>query len=288
MKKIKGKIAAITGAGSGIGQALAVQLAKMGCHLAIADIHEQGLESTKNLTQKYNVKVSTHILNVASKEAVYAFTEEVVHFHERVNILINNAGVSMIAKVEQTEYEDFEWLMNINFWGVVYGTKAFLPLLRKAGEGHIVNVSSLFGLLGVPNQSAYNASKFAVRGFTESLRMELEMYGENISATCVHPGGVKTNIITNSRIKTQSGIFKVKEKAVNSFEKTTFTTAEQAATKIILGIKQNRRRVLIGKDAFMGDAFQRLFPERYQKNVVKRSRLAFVDKDVCGAHGEFI
>ncbi len=278
MKHLKNKIAVITGAASGIGRATAIRLAEEKCHVAIADLNKEGLSETAEKIKKLGVNVTEHILNVADKEAVYAFANDVVNKHNHVNIIINNAGVSMTAKISQMEYEDFEWIMNINFWGVVYGTKAFLPYLRKAGEGHIVNISSLFGLVSIPNQSAYNASKFAVRGFTEALRMELEMYEKNISATSVHPGGIKTDIIRNSKIITKEGIFQDKEKATRILEKSFKTTPEEAAVKIIAGIKKNKQRVLIGSEAVLLDYLQRLFPSLYQKAVISNSKKTFITR----------
>lgn len=278
MKNLKNKVAAITGAASGIGQATAIKLASEGCHVAIADLNDSGLEVTAEKIKKYGVNVSKHRLDVSDRKAVFCFAEDCIAIHNRVSMIINNAGVSMTAKVSEMPIEDFEWLMNINFWGVVYGTKAFLPHFVEAGEGHIVNISSLFGLLGIPTQSAYNASKFAVRGFTESLRMELEMYKDAISATSVHPGGIKTNIIRNSKIVTQEGIFNDKEKAVRVLEKSFMTTPEQAASKIVQGIKKNKRRILIGMDATALDMMQRILPCSYQKIISENSKKTFINK----------
>ena len=243
MKSFSGKVAAITGAGSGIGQATAIALAKEGCHLAISDISEESLEKTVELLAGYAVNISTHVVDVSNKNAVYQYAEDTVSTHGKVNLIMNNAGVGLGETVENMSYENFEWLMNINFWGVVYGTKAFLPHLQKIGEGHIVNISSVFGIIGVPTQSAYNAAKFAVRGFTESLREELDIAGGLVSATCVHPGGVKTNIARNSRM----------------------ATPEAAARTILKGVRKNRRRVLVGGDAVMLDTTQRLIPTGYQR-----------------------
>ncbi|MDX1696141.1 MAG: SDR family NAD(P)-dependent oxidoreductase, partial [Ketobacteraceae bacterium] len=204
MKNYRDKVAAITGAGSGIGRATALMLAEQGCHLALSDVDEKGLLETAS--QVSGVRCTHHIVDVADREAVYAWANQVFQEHGRINIIMNNAGVGLGDTVEQMKYEDFEWLMNINFWGVVYGTKAFLPYLKQSGEGHIINVSSVFGLIGVPTQSAYNAAKFAVRGFTESLREELEIEDACVSATSIHPGGIKTNIARNSRLGDGSSI----------------------------------------------------------------------------------
>ena len=199
MKSLKGKVAVITGAGSGIGQATAEALAKQGCELAISDINERGLAETRARCESHGVRVSSARVDVADRAAMYAWADNVVADHGRVNIVINNAGVALGATIEDMSYEDQEWLMGINFWGVVYGTKAFLPHIKKTGDGHVVNISSVFGLIAVPTQSAYNAAKFAVRGFTECLREEMDMEDCGIGVTCVHPGGIKTNIARASR-----------------------------------------------------------------------------------------
>ncbi len=200
MKDFRGRVAAITGAGSGIGRALANALARQGAHLALSDIDDAGLAETVVQCEGLGVKITSEHVDVADRCAVYAWADCVVAEHGHVNLIINNAGVALGATVESMSYEDFEWLMNINFWGVVYGTKAFLPHLKLSGEGHIVNLSSVFGLISVPSQSAYNAAKFAVRGFSDTLRMELEIDGANLSVTTVHPGGIKTNIARNARV----------------------------------------------------------------------------------------
>src|ERR1700689_2657232 len=200
MHDFNGRGAAITGAGSGIGRALANNLARKGAHLALSDINDEGLAEAVAQCEGHGGKVTAQHLDVADRAAVYSWADEVVGDHGQVNLVINNAGVALGATIEAMSYEDFEWLMNINFWGVVYGTKAFLPHLKLSGEGHIVNISSVFGLISVPSQSAYNAAKFAVRGFTDSLRMELEIEDANVSVTTVHPGGIKTNIARNARM----------------------------------------------------------------------------------------
>lgn len=263
MKSFVGKVAAITGAGSGIGQATAIALAKEGCHLAISDISQQSLEDTVELLAGYSVKVSTHVVDVSDRKAVYQYADDVVAAHGKVNMIMNNAGVGLGETVEKMRYEDFEWLMNINFWGVVYGTKAFLPHLKQSGEGHIINISSIFGIIGVPTQSAYNAAKFAVRGFTESLREELEIERCGVSATSVHPGGVKTNIAKNSRMGDLD--MGSKEDISELFDKIAMTTPESAARIILTGVRKNRRRVLVGADAAVMDTAQRLIPTGYQR-----------------------
>ena len=266
MKSFSGKVAAITGSGSGIGQATAIALAKEGCHLAISDISRESLDNTIELLAGYPVNISTHVVDVSDREAVYKYAEDTVATHGKVNLIMNNAGVGLGETVDNMSYENFEWLMNINFWGVVYGTKAFLPHLKQAGEGHIINISSVFGIISVPTQSAYNAAKFAVRGFTESLREELDIAGDAVSATCVHPGGVKTNIARNSRMGDMGSMsIGDKEDVANMFEKIAMTTPEAAAKTILKGVRKNQRRILVGGDAIMLDTTQRLIPTGYQR-----------------------
>jgi len=276
MKSFTNKVAAITGAGSGIGQALAIQLASQGCHLALSDVNEDGLKETLKQLKNTEIKVSTHIVDVAKREEVYQYAEDVVAEHGQVNLIINNAGVALGETVESMSYDNFEWLMNINFWGVVYGTKAFLPYLKESGDGHIVNISSIFGIISVPTQSAYNAAKFAVRGFTESLREELEIEAGCVSASSVHPGGIKTNIARNSRMGDIESVSNTdKNEAVSQFEKIARTTPSKAANIILAGVKNNQRRILVGSDAVVIDWLQRVSPTGYQKVLesgVKLSR----------------
>jgi NAD(P)-dependent dehydrogenase (short-subunit alcohol dehydrogenase family) len=270
MKSVKGRVAAITGAGSGIGRATAELLARNGCHVAISDVNEQGLEQTAEKCRVHGARVHTARVDVANREAVHAWADEVARELGAVHLVINNAGVALGATIEDTRYEDFEWLMNINFWGVVHGTKAFLPYLKAAGEGHIVNVSSVFGLIAVPTQAAYNAAKFAVKGFTEALRQELEVEGLPIGVTCVHPGGIKTNIARSARSIPRKGWVGPDSSA--DFEKLFSTTPERAASDILSAILKNRRRLLIGSDAVLIDLLQRLLPTLYQRLLVAGAR----------------
>jgi len=251
-------VAAVTGAGSGIGRELALQLAKAGCHLAIADINEAGLNETRDLLAPYPVELSCHLVDVAQREQVQNFADHAHKHHGKINLVINNAGVTVFDSVENSSYQDLEWIMNINFWGVVHGTKAFLPYLKEQAQAHIVNVSSVFGLVGVPQQCAYNASKFAIRGFTESLRQE--MAGSNLGVSCVHPGGIATAIVVNGRYPGGN-----KDAAITGFEKLAITTAESAANTILTGVLKNRGRILIGRDAKLVDLISRLFPQSYGK-----------------------
>lgn len=270
MKSFTDKVAVITGAGSGIGRALASELAAAGARLALTDISETGLKETADQLGLGQDRLLTKVFDVSDREAVYSFADEVIAHFGAAHLVVNNAGVALGATVAEMSYEDFEWLMGINFWGVVYGTKAFLPHLKAAGEGHIVNISSVFGLIGVPTQSAYNAAKFAVRGFTEALRQELEIEDGNVSCTTVHPGGIKTNIARNARmgasVEKMTGADA--DKARRDFEKMFRTTPEEAASTILKGVRGNRRRVLIGADAHAIDSMQRLLPTSYQRILV--------------------
>lgn len=274
IKSFKNKVAVVTGAGSGIGRSLAVALAKQGCHLALSDVNDKGLQETLALINEPGIKVTTAHLDVANREAVYAHAEEVIANHGKANIIINNAGVALSETIENMSYDNFEWVMNIDFWGVVYGTKAFLPHLKATGEGQVVNISSVFGLIAVPTQGAYNAAKFAVRGFTECLREELEIDNCGVSATCVHPGGIKTGIAKNSRVGNM-GVLNPKPGAdlAAQFDKVARTTSDEAALTIIEGIRRNKRRVLIGADAYVIDNVQRFLPTGYQKVLESLSRV---------------
>jgi NAD(P)-dependent dehydrogenase (short-subunit alcohol dehydrogenase family) len=276
MKSFENKVAAITGAGSGMGRSLAVLLAKRGCHVAISDVDEKNLAETARLAGAHGVKVTSKRVDVASRAEVYAWADEVVADHGKCNIIFNNAGVAYGSSVEGSEYEDAEWVVDINFWGVVYGTKAFLPHLRASGEGHVVNTSSLFGLVGFPGQSTYNATKFAVRGFTEALRIELDMMKAPVSATSVHPGGIKTNIARAARMNDSVMDLGVKDLASShlQIEKQFRCTADNAAEIILRGVQRNARRVLVGTDARIYDLVQRLVPSSYQWIVIKAARFA--------------
>jgi len=274
MKVLKGKVAAITGAGSGIGQQLAVLLAKEGCNLALSDVNEKGLAATVELVKSSGVKVTTQKVDVSKLEQVSAWAKDAEKQHGKVNIIINNAGVAMGSTVEGMSYTDLEWMMGINFWGVVYGTKEFLPLLKKAGDGHIVNISSLFGLTSQPTQSAYNASKFAVRGFTESLRQELDIQKCGVSSTCVHPGGIRTNIANAARMSDSvSSLGMNAAKSIAEFNKMLRIPPEEAARQIIEAIRHDQRRLLIGNDAKVLDLVQRIMPQGYQKLVGTATQL---------------
>jgi short-subunit dehydrogenase len=259
MIKYKGSVAVITGASSGIGRALALKLADKGCHLALVDKDQTGLTMVEELVLSKGVKCLIQNLDVADNQSFINFAEQVNEHFGAVDMIFNNAGVSLIDSVETQTIEDFHWLMDINFWGVVHGTTAFLPYLKKSPQAHIVNVSSLFGLLSLPLQSAYNASKFAVRGFTEALKME--MAGSNVSVHCVHPGGIKTNITNNAKISSKHV---TRSEILEGFNKQAITTAEQAADIILKGMEENKRRILVGKDAESLDDVVRKFPDTYE------------------------
>jgi NAD(P)-dependent dehydrogenase (short-subunit alcohol dehydrogenase family) len=276
MKSFSNKVAAITGAGSGMGRSLAINLAKRGCQVAISDVDEASLAETAKLAGVHGVKVTSKRVDVSKRDEVYAWADEVVADHGKCNLIFNNAGVGYGASVEGCEYDDAEWVVGINFWGVVYGTKAFLPHLRASGDGHVVNTSSLFGLLGFPGQSTYNATKFAVRGFTEALRIELDMMNAPVSATSVHPGGIKTNIARTARMNKSVMDLGVKD-LTNShlqIEKQFRVTADDAAEIILRGVQRNARRVLVGTDAKIYDLMQRVIPSSYQWIVIKAARYA--------------
>jgi short-subunit dehydrogenase len=260
-----GDVAVITGAGSGVGRALAVRLAGRGCVLLLADIDETGLSQTAGQVEEAGAACTSHVVDVADRAAVEAFAAGVAARHAHVNLLINNAGVTVVDEAESMDYEDFEWVMQINFWGVVYGTKAFLPSLRRADAAHIVNMSSVFGLMGMPLQSAYNASKFAVRGFTEALKMELA--GSHIGVSCVHPGGIRTRIGRNSRIR-DVALSAPSDEIIRQFERFAMTSPDKAAAAIIRGIEKRRQRVLIGPDARFIDWIVRLVPRSYGKIIL--------------------
>ena len=257
-----GRTIAITGGASGIGQALAVELAKRGSDVALCDLDEAGLEETRQRVERLGRKVTTRLVDVSDRAAVEGFRDMTLEAHGRVDGIVNNAGVSLSESVSDMSYEDLEWIVGINFWGVVYGTKAFLPALLERDDGWVVNLSSVFGIIAVPYQSAYNATKFAVRGFTEALRAELHETG--VTALTVHPGGIKTNIVRKGRIRaTPDGVDKAH--VVENFDKEMArTTAEQAGAIIADAMAARQPRVLVGPDAHLIDAVQRALPVRYQ------------------------
>jgi short-subunit dehydrogenase len=260
-------MAVVTGAGSGIGRALAQQLAAAGSALALADIDETGLLQTSESLLTKGALVTTHVLDVADEEGVRSFAEDVSKRHGRVTLLINNAGIALHGDFEEVSLDDFRSLMNINFWGTVYGVKFFLPLLRREKRAQIVNISSIFGVIAPAGQCAYAASKFAVRGFTEALRHELA--GSNVSVSCVHPGGIRTQIARRARIGAGVTGTGHQEKAAQ-FEKLLQTSPEKAAERILRGVERREPRILIGSDAYQADILQRLRPATYWKTLWRR------------------
>ncbi len=253
----------VSGAGSGIGRGLAQVLVSKGAQLAIADINEAGLRETGELLG--GAKVLSQRLDVAERDAVHAFAKKVEAHYGRADVVIANAGVDLSQRVVDTGYDDFEWLMNINFWGVVHHVKAFLPGMLERNEGALVNVSSLFGLIGWPCHSAYVASKFAVRGYTETLRHELK--GTGVKAICVHPGGVATNIVKSSRYFVDDAGRSDKSKMEREFNKVARTSPDRAAAIIVDAVEKGRERVLVGRDASALDRLQRWLPGSYFKVI---------------------
>ena len=266
--ELHGRVVAVTGAASGIGRELAIELVGRGADVAISDVDEAGLADTVERCRRRapGRAVTASTLDVADREAVEAWASAVVGDHGRVNGIINNAGVALVAPIARMSYDDLQWLMGINFWGVVHGTMAFLPHLKAAGEGHVVNISSVFGLTAIPSQAAYNASKFAVRGFTDCLRIELDLERAGVSATTVHPGGIRTNIVRNARIDPRSKDVRGRD-LVREFDRVTATKPDKAARVILDGIERDKRRVLIGPDARVFDAMSRL-PAAFTQRVV--------------------
>ena len=280
MRRFADKVAVITGAGSGIGRALALDLAGHGAQLAISDISQERVDETVELCQKLGAQVRGYRLDVADRAAVLAHAEQVVGEFGRANLVINNAGVALAASVLDMKWDDLEWVMNIDFWGVVHGTKAFLPHLIASGDGHIVNISSVFGLVGVPTQSAYNAAKFAVRGFTEALRQEMAIGRYPVGVSCVHPGGVRTNIARDARTSSEADSSTVRER----FDQTMPTSPAKAAQIILRGVRANHPRILVGPDAYAFDATARVLGPLYQRVTAGGARLAgFFGIDVPGA-----
>jgi hypothetical protein len=279
MTIISGKIAVITGAGSGIGRALAYELARRGAKLALSDVDTTGLAETARHARVIGAQVHEQRLDVTDRPAVLAYADTVATEFGTVNIVVNNAGVAFTGDVEKMSFEQIERVVDVDFWGVVNGTKAFLPHLIASGDGHVVNISSLFGLLSMPSQSAYNAAKFAVRGFTESLRQELILAKRPVQVTCVHPGGIQTAIARNA-----GAIAGLNQTETAAFfdSKLAKTSPDSAAKTIARGIAGNKPRVLVGPDAKFLDALVRLLGSRYQRlftTLAGRVRPSAADTD---------
>ena len=276
MKSLKDKVVVITGAGSGIGRALALNCAKRGSLLALSDVDETGLAETVALVTDAGArKVRSDRLDVADRDAFSRYALNIVQDFGRVNVVVNNAGVALAGDLTDLEYNDMDWIVGINFWGVVHGTKEFLPHLIASGDGHVVNLSSLFGLVSMPGQSMYNATKYAVRGMTEALREEMLIAGHPVGVTSVHPGGIKTAIARNARVSAKED----KTATANLFDKKLARmTPEKAAEIIVKGILKNQARVLVGIDAHVIHQFAKLTGSRYQDVIAKGSKRLLPEK----------
>jgi len=270
VKTLSDKVVVITGAGSGIGRALALDLARRGSLLALSDVDEAGLAETVAQAQEAGAtQVKSDRLDVADRDAFGRYALDVVELFGRVNVVINNAGVALAGDFNDLEYTDIDWIVGVNFWGVVHGTKEFLPHLIASGDGHVVNLSSLFGLISMPGQSMYNATKYAVRGMTEALREEMLIAGHPVGVTAVHPGGIKTAIARNARVSAKEN----KEETAALFdEKLARMSPERAAEIIVNGILKNRARVLVGIDAHAVHHAAKLLGSRYQDVVARTSK----------------
>ncbi len=271
MTTIRGAAAAVTGAASGIGRALALELAARGCDLALADRDEAGLQATaQEIGRACSQKVTVHRVDVSEPQQIADFAQAATLAHPGLNIVVNNAGVALLGQFNEIDQAQMDWLMNINFWGVVHSTRAFLPHLARRREAHIVNLSSIFGIIAPPGQTAYAAAKFAVRGFSESLRHELRMAASPVRLSVVHPGGVATNVVRNSRAG--SGVTDNARRAqtIERFDAVARTTPAAAALRIIAGIEKNQPRILIGNDARFMDLLQRFRPGTYWAVLARR------------------
>ncbi|QNN52425.1 SDR family NAD(P)-dependent oxidoreductase [Nocardioides mesophilus] len=272
MKSLDGKVVVITGAGSGIGRALALDAGRQGAVLALSDWDETGLAETASLLADAGTgpgQCRTDRLDVRDREAMRHYAASVSEELGRVNVLVNNAGVALHGDFEEVSYEDFEWVIDVDFWGVVHGTKEFLPHLIASGDGHLVNLSSLFGLMGMPGQTAYNSAKFAVRGFTEALREEMLVAGHPVGVTCVHPGGIRTAIARNARTTASHDQAEV---ARHFDRRLARTTPEKAAEVIWAAVRAGRPRAVVGADAQLLDVLVRVAGPRYQDVVARLSK----------------
>ncbi|MGO8910554.1 MAG: SDR family NAD(P)-dependent oxidoreductase [Bradyrhizobium sp.] len=271
MTAIPGAAAAVTGAASGIGRALAIELAARGCDLALADRDEAGLAAVAaEIGSSSSRQVSVHRVDVSEPGQIADFAKAAIAAHPGLNILVNNAGVALLGQFSEIDQAQMDWLMNINFWGVVHSTRAFLPHLAMQREAHIVNLSSIFGIVAPPGQTAYAAAKFAVRGFSEALRHELQMAASTVRLSVVHPGGVLTNIVRNSRAGVGVTDNERRVQSIERFDAITKTTPADAARRIIEGIEKNQPRILIGSDARFMDLLQRLLPGTYWNVMARR------------------
>ena len=277
MKSFANKVALITGAGSGIGRALAEELADQGCSLALVDWNNESLEETKEIVRKKNVSVSTYHFDISDREKINELPEKVLNFHNQIDLVINNAGVSVIGSVDEVSQDDWDWGLDILLKSVIQMTTVFLPHLEKRSEAAIVNTSSIFGLFSVPKQSIYNVGKFGVKAFTESLSLELEASGSSVEAYCVFPGHIATNIYSSSRFKSfqqdeaGAAMFGANastvEEAGVQFKQNAPSSPQYAAKTILKNIKKKNKRILIGFDAHFYDLMSRLFPKSFVKII---------------------
>jgi len=277
LKDFSQKVALISGAGSGIGRALSIELADMGCNLALVDWNKESLEETKQLLRKKNIAVSTHNFDISDKEKVQALPNEVIEFHKQIDLVFNNAGLSIVGKVNEVDENDWDWGLDILLNSVIQMTTVFLPHLEKRPEAAIINTSSIFGLFSVPKQSIYNVGKFGVKAFTESLSLELEMSESNVEAYCVFPGHIGTNIYSSAKFKSfekddaGAAIFganaDTKEQAGIQFKQNAPSSPKHAAKVILKNIRKKNKRILIGIDAHFYDLMSRLFPKSFLKII---------------------
>ena len=277
MKSLKDKVVVITGAGSGIGRALAVNIAGHGALLAASDVDEAGLAETVELVKQAGAtQVKADRLDVADRDAFRAYADDVLAHFGRVNVVVNNAGVALSGRVEDLEWDDIDWIMGIDLWGVIHGTKLFLPALIASGDAHVVNISSLFGLVSMPDQAFYNAAKYAVRGFTEALREEMLIDGHRVGVTSVHPGGIKTAVARSARYSARDDA----AKSAKFFdEKLAKMPPERAAEIIVKGILRNQARVLVGLDAHLIHNLGKFTGSRYQDIVAFGAKRVMPKKD---------
>lgn len=265
MTYFTGKVAVVTGAGSGIGRALALELAARGARVAASDVDAHGLAETERLLQSAGAAYRVDHVDVAERERVEAYAAEIAQHFGVVHQVYNNAGIAFTGDIEAMDHKHLERVMDVDYWGVVNGTKAFLPHVIASGDGHVVNISSVFGIISVPTQGAYNAAKFAVRGFTEALAMEMAARGRPVKVTCVHPGGIRTNVARSAG--QVDGLDH--DALATSFDKVARTSPRRAAEVILDGVAKGRVRVLIGADARAIDLLSRVAGPRYQRLVAR-------------------
>lgn len=278
MKDLNGKVAVITGAASGMGRGLAVKLSQAGSTVALSDVNREGLEETADLVERQGGSASSHVLDVSDREAVFAFAETVVDTHRQVDVLINNAGVIMVSPLKETTLEDFEWILNINLWGVIYGSMAFLPHLKHRPEANIVNISSTYGLIGIPLHIPYCTSKFAVRGFSESLKLEL--FDTPVSVSCVYPNLIKTNIGPSGRYKGMEKYLDTDE-LMNRFYQLFDTMDPDACAQVIIdkAIRKNKARVLVGRQLGAIELLGRVLAGSYHKVIIRQMAYKLFGKE---------